>query len=532
MEKQACILSFDIGTTSTKACLYQLGSSIKLLGSAMEEYPIDIRDGGRAEQDPEDWVQALIHSSRQILQKTLIAPGDIAGISFSSQMQGLVLTDQKGMHLRPAMSYMDQRAVKVKAAFRKGFAIDDIGLGALLKTIHITGIAPTSVKDPLWKYLWVKQEEPDIFSRVSYWLDVKDYLIFRLTGRAIATRDSACATALYDNRPGKHRWDRRLCRIYGVNPQHLPHIIESHQVAGELTASMAERLGLKQGTPVFGGGGDASTIGLGAGAVQNQQGHIYMGTSGWISVLISKRKLDIARKIASITCAFPDRYHYFCEQETSGKCLEWVKDHLALDEIDIYLNKISVADDPESVYENLFDYLNQIIRETPPGAQGILFAPWLHGSRSPFEDPLARGMFFNLGLKTGKRDMIRAVVEGLAYNSRWMLESIEKKITCHQVLRFVGGGALSPVTAQIMADITGKELEVPEQPHHAGALGAALIAGFGLGLYSSMEEAARGIPVVQRFRPDAANRLLYDKQYRVFKELYYRNKKLFARMNR
>ena len=526
------ILAFDVGTTNTKSCLYRMGSPIELLGSAMESYSIRIEGGGRAEQDPEAWVSALAGTSRKILTETEIAPGKIEGITFSSQMQGLALVGKDGRALRPAMSYMDQRAVRIKKQFSRGIAIDDVPVWLLLRSIALTGIAPTSVKDPVWKYLWVKENEKDLFGEVDYWLDVKDYLIYRLTGEAVCTEDSACAAGLFDNRPGRSCWSPSLCRAYGVDPGHLPRIIKSSAVAGRLAGGMAERMGLAAGTPVFGGGGDASTIGLGAGAVDINRAHIYMGTSGWVSAVTDRRMLDIKRKIASITCAVPERFHYFCEQETSGKCLEWVRDHLAVDEIGIYLEKISVADDPESVYRNLFEYLNEVIGKTPPGSGGVLFTPWLHGNRSPFEDPNARGMFFNLGLNTGKSEMIRSVVEGLAYNSRWMLEALERRIPRQNVLRFVGGGALSPVTAQILADVTGRELEVPENPHNAGALGAACIAALGMGKMTSVKEIPDRIPLKARFRPGRESREVYDKQYRVFRGLYKYNRRLFSVMNR
>lgn len=526
-----CILAVDIGTTSTKTCLYRVDDTISLLGSAMEGYALTVTPEGGVEQDPEDWLKALAVTVKRVMADTGIGPEDLGGISFSSQMQGLILTDAEGRPVRRAMSYMDQRAVAQKKAFGRGLTVEGIPVGTLLSSIRITGIAPTSVKDPVWKYRWVREREPENFRKVRWWFDVKDFLIFRLTGRATATRDSAGATMLFDNRPGRYQWSTSLCRRYGVDPSHLPEIIESHRPVGALLGGPAEALGLKEGIPVFGGGGDASMMGIGAGAVREGDTHIYMGTSGWVSQVTSRRKLDLEHKIASITCAVPDRYHYFCEQETSGKCLEWVRDHLALDEIGIYLDKVSVAEDGESVYRNLFEYLDQVVGVTSPGCGGLLFTPWLHGNRSPFEDPNARGIFFNLALTTGKSEMIRAVVEGLAYSTRWMLESIETRLPCRGPIRFVGGGALSPVTAQIMADITGRELEVPENPHNAGALGAAVIAALGLELIGSFDEVPGRIPVKARYTPEYRYREVYDRNYRVFKRLYQKNKELFAALN-
>ena len=532
------ILAYDIGTTSLKACLYDISDNLKLKASAIGEYKLTIFEDGGAEQNPDDWYAAMIKATHQMLDEHSFEPSEIGGISFCSQMQGLVLVDAAGNALRPAMSYMDGRAAaqKAKAVNLKGkpaagLKIEGLPANKLLRAISITGIAPTSVKDPLWKYHWVRDNEPEVFSKVYKYLDVKEFLIMRLTGRAVMTRDSAGATFMYDNRPGKGCWSRALCSLYGVEPAHLPDIIDSEAAAGQLDRNAADELGLIPGIPVFGGGGDASLIGLGAGAVAENDIHIYMGTSGWVSALTSKRRLDLNHMIASITGAVPGMYNYFCEQETAGKCMEWVAQHLALDEIGVYLQKKQVHEDPETIYNNLFEYLNEVIQETEPGCGGVLFTPWLHGSRSPFEDPNARGMFFNIGLNTGKRKLIRAVVEGLGYNLRWMLESLESKMKGNEAIRFVGGGAQSVVTAQILADITGRTIEVPENPQNTGALGAAVLAGIGLGELSSFDEVPKRISIGGIFKPRDDNRDIYEKNYRVFTKLYRTNKVLFNELN-
>ena len=532
------ILACDVGTTSLKTSIFRTGGKYSLIAGAIREYDLNILENGAAEQNPEDWYSAIVETTNEVMKTPGVSAEAIAGFSFCSQMQGLVLVDSEGNAVRPAMSYMDSRAVRQKQ--RCGslngknlalFKIEEIPLRKLLKSLHVTGIAPTSVKDPLWKYHWVRENEPENFRKIYKWLDVKEYLVMKLTGRAVMTRDSACSTFLFDNRPGKNCWSREICSQYNVNPEHLPEIIRSDEAAGGLLEEPAAEMGLPKGLPVFGGGGDASLIGLGAGASADRDSHIYMGTSGWVSALTLKRKVDLKHMIGSITCAVPDKYNYFSEQETAGKCMEWVCDHLALDEIGIYLEKKQVTDDPESVYRNLFEYLNTIVSETEPGSGGLLFTPWLHGSRSPFEDPDARGMFFNISLNTGKRKMIRAVIEGLAYNIRWMLESVEEKQECSSSIRFVGGGALSQVTAQILSDVTGRRLEVPENPQHSGALGAAFTAAVGLGLLESYDQVKDKINIEHVFDPGTENKAVHEKNYSVFKSLYRSNKKLFSKLN-
>ncbi len=282
---------------------------------------------------------------------------------------------------------------------------------------------------------------------------------------------------------------------------------------------------------MYGGGGDATLIGVGAGCTEVGQTHIYSGTSGWVSTVIGRQKVDIVSMIAGIVGAQAGKYNYFAEMETAGKCFEWVKEHLVLDEIGIYLQKINVAESQETVYESLYDYMTDTIEAIPPGAGGVLFTPWLHGNRCPFEDPKAAGMFFNLRLDTGKTEMLRAVLEGICYHLRWMLECQDKKVKTASTLRFVGGGALSRVTCQILADVTGRTVETVADTKDVGAVGAAMLVAVGSGQIADLTQAAGLIRPAARYTPDPANQTLYDRNYKVFKNLYAANKKNFAALN-
>lgn len=316
-----------------------------------------------------------------------------------------------------------------------------------------------------------------------------------------------------------------------VNFDHLPRIIKTTDEAGKLTALAASELGLREGTPVFGGGGDATLIGVGAGCTRVGDTHIYSGTSGWVSTIVDKQSVDVDAMIAAIVGAQEGKYNYFAEMETAGKCLEWVKDHLALDEIGIYLEKKHVAECQEAVYTNLYDYLTQTIKSVPPGANGVIFTPWLHGNRCPFEDPSAAGMFFNIKLETGKTELIRAVLEGVGYHLRWMLECQDKKIKTSATIRFVGGGALSDVTCQIIADMIGRTVETVDSPQNVGSVGAAAVMGVGLGVVKSLDEAGKLIPAAKSFAPNEEYKRVYDKNYDVFKKLYKTNKASFKALN-
>ena len=547
MKETIHVIAYDIGTTSVKTCLFSVSEDrVTLLASAAADYPITVLPNGGAEQNPDDWWLAMCRTTRETIKKSGFSPQEIDGLSFCSQMQALVLVDKEGRHVRPAMSYMDQRAAnEMKEGLQYGLKIEGANVYKLLRSLVITKAAPTSVKDPVWKYKWVEKHEGENFARVYKWLDVKEAIICRCTGEFIMTRDSAYATLLYDTRKGKNKFSRDMCKLFGVDFNHLPAVISSDAEAGKLTKNAAEELGLAEGTPVFGGGGDAALVGVGAGATAAGATHIYVGTSGWVSTVVEKQMVDTNARIAAIVGA-DKTFNYFAEMETAGKCLEWVRDHLALDEIGIYLEKYLQTDSPEppiervitsegspleSVHVSLYGYLIESIENVAPGCDGVLFAPWLHGNRCPFEDGEVKGVFFNIGIETGKSKLIRAVLEGVCFHLRWMLEAQGKKITLPDTLRFVGGGALAPFTCQLLADITGKTVQTVENPQNAGAAGAALLAAVGLKKIPSINYAEKMIKPNAEYIPNKTLKAVYDKNYSAFQMLYKNNKKTFHLLN-
>lgn len=523
-------LAYDIGTTGVKTCLFEISDQIRLVADANEGYELYILPDGGAEQDPNEWWEAMRNTTATVFSKTDIKPEQVDGISFCSQAQGLVLVDKDGLPVRRAMSYMDQRAREErKELMAHGIQIAGASIPKLLVSLAKTGAVAASVKDPVFKYNWVKNNESDNFEKVHKWLDVKEALIARMTGKFVMTEDSAFGTLLYDIH--KKCWSQEVCKILHVDMRHLAKIIKSTDAVGGLTKKAAEELGLKEGTTVYGGGMDASLIGVGAGAVNKHETHVYMGTSGWVSTVVDKSIVDASAMIAAVVGARPGYYNYFAELETAGKCLEWVKNHLALDEIGIYLKKTDVAEDMESKFTNLYQYLSSVIEQVPAGSNGVLFTPWLHGNRCPFEDPNSRGMFFNLSIETGKSEMIRAVVEGVCMHMRWMLETHEKKTKTSNVIRFVGGGALNDSTCQILADCTGRVVETVPSPQNVGAVGAAVVVATGLGVIDSIAEANKLIDADKRFEPNKANKAVYDKMFAAYKEIYAANKKIFKMLN-
>ncbi|MFC1996404.1 FGGY-family carbohydrate kinase [Chloroflexota bacterium] len=525
------ILVHDVGTTGNKACLYQVSETLELISSHVVEYPVYILPDGGAEQKVDEWWEAITSSTSHVLKESGVDPADIKGMAFCAQMTAYIPVDKSGAALRNPMSYLDGRSTaQISRHLYTGLLrIDNMNLFKLLRFVRITGGGAASAKDSLWKYIWVRDNEPEIHAATHKWLDVKDYLVLRCTGEFTMGYDSANVTFLYDTRPGKLGWNEALCRTYDVDMDHLPKIVGATQMVGKLLSGPAGELGLRDGIPVYGGGGDLSMISLGSGGFEINDTHIYIGTSGWVVANIDKRMTDIGSLVAGVIGAMPGRYNYIAEQETSGTCLQWVRDHLVKDEIGVHLSERAI-DNVEEAEISLYNLLNLAVAETKPGSGGVIFTPWMHGNRSPFEDPYVRGMYFNISLDTGKRHLIRAVLEGVAYHKRWMLEAIEKKVPQQETLRFVGGGAQSDQWAQILADVTQRSIEVVANPQNVGALGAAITAAVGLGL-TNFDNAKTMIKVEKIFRPLPQNCEVYEPQFEIFKRLYHQNHKLYKALN-
>lgn len=522
------VIAYDVGTTGLKSCLFsiQKGRPIELVKGEMADYDLYVLENGGVEQNPDQWWEAMCTTTRKLLSAAGIDKSEINGISFCAQMQAVVLVDRDGNPVRNAMSYMDNRGKKqIEELMHSGLKIAGMNGYKLLNSLRISGAVSGSVKDPVYKYRWVADNEPEVFSKVYKWLDAKDYLVLRASGKFTMSEDSAFSTLLYDTRKGRKCFSSELCKMMKVEMNHLPDIVLSTDNVGGLTEDAARQLGLPKDIPVFSGGGDASLIGVGAGATEDGDTHIYMGTSGWVCTVVNKQKLDVGSMIASIVGADSERFNCFAELETAGKCLEWTIDHIGLDEIGIFADDKKYADDIESKKKNIYGFIMDKIKNVPAGSNGIIFTPWLHGNRNPFEDPDARGVFFGLGIESNALDMIHAVIEGVCMHLKWQMTAMNKLVRASEVIRFVGGGALSELTCQILADVLGKTIETVDDPQNAGSVGAAAVMGVGLGVFDSLQDVKGKIPASAVYEPNKENAAYYEKLFDIFKRLYSNNKK-------
>jgi len=507
------VIGYDVGTTGFKAGLYELSrDALSLLAGCVEHYELHILPNGGAEQDPGDWWAAMCRSTKKLLETTGVQPGEVRGIACCSQFSTLVMVDRDGNALRPAMSCMDTRAAKqFEDVMGAGLCVEGLNAARLLRFLRVTGAASTSAKDSIWRYRWVRENEPELFAKTYKWLDAKEYLTFRATGRTLASRDDAYMTFLYDVHKGC--WSEELCKMLDIDMAHLPELCNGADTVGPLLPGPAAELGLLPGTSVIAGGSDVSLCQVGSGCVRPGDVNICSGTSGWVCTTVDHLCLDVGHSAASIVGADPTAYLYCADCETAGKCVEWGRERLGGTALGSY------------------DAMIDSVRDVPAGSNGVVFSPWMHGNRCPFEDANARGVFFNVDVSCRTGDLIKAVVEGVCLHMRWLLETSELKVKTAPVVRFTGGSAMSKTICQILADVLGREVETIENPRHVGTLGAAALMAVSFGLLGSVRDTRELIRVGGRFVPNPANTAVYDRVYPVFQSLYRDNKKSFAALN-
>ncbi|MBN1351948.1 FGGY-family carbohydrate kinase [candidate division KSB1 bacterium] len=517
------IIAHDMGTSADKAILVTIYGEI--IDSVTEDYPLHHPQPGFAEQDPEDWWKSIGLTTRLVLQKNNVTAEDVVGITFSSQMQCIVPVVEDGTPLTRAMIWLDGRGAGViEEELWTPPKIMGYNIFKLQKFLRITGGSPGHTgKEQIGKLLWLKKNLPDIYHNAYKFIDAKDFIIFRLTGEFVTSVDLAVIWWLLDTRNNANQWDAELCKLAGITPERLSIPKPSSTIVGYLNQEAARHTGLPVGLPVINGAGDMTSEAVGSGALNDGELHISVGTSGWIGGHVSQRKIDLRHYAGCIGSAHPEKYYLaMAHQETCGICLEWMK------------NKVLYHEELLKMEQNvahIYQLLDRLAEDAGPGAEGLIFTPWLFGERCPLDDDRVRGGLFNIGLNHTRNHIIRAIFEGIGFNTRWALQVMEKLYSKVDSLTIVGGGAKSDVWCQIIADITDRTIQRVVEPHFAGAKGIALLASMALGYIDSFESIKNYIKIDQVFNPNPENRQLYDKYFKEFKNLYRQNKKWYARMN-
>lgn len=505
------VLAVDLGTTGIKVGLVSLGGEIAW--HANTTVATTYLDDGGAEQDADEWWRIVAGFARQAMAAGVVRPEQVVAVSCTGQWASTVPVDAGGQPVGPCIQWMDQRGGRhTRKAI--GGPVAGYAPGAIVAWIRKTGGAPSPTgADPVGHLLHLQHDRPEITTAARWFLEPVDYLSMRFTGVSAASHASMTAAWLTDNRHlDRLAYDPGLLRRAGVDASRLPPLVRTGSVIGTVQADVAAELGLRPETVVVAGTPDLHSAAVGTGALGDFETHMAISTTGWISCPVPFKKTDIARQIASVPGVRPGRYLIANNHETAGLCLQWLRD--------------SIGGDDD------FDALTATAASAAPGSGSVLFTPWLAGERSPVEDHAARGGFHNLSLQTTRADLVRAVLEGVAYNSRWLHEAVERFAgrRLHPV-RVFGGGAQSDLWCQIHADVMDRTIERVADPLHTGVRGAALFAGLSLGRVPS-EELRDRVRVDRTFTPDPATRALYDRLYAEFPRLYKAQKPMFARLNR
>lgn len=522
--RERFVLAIDLGTSGPKVGLVSRQGEV--IGCEGEPSPLLLLPHGGAEQRPEDWWTAICTAVRRLMGQGLVQPEAVAAVSCTTQWSGTVPVDRQGVPLMNAIIWMDARgAPHIRQLVSGRLQVQGYEVGKLLTWLRLTGGVPgLAGKDPIAHILYIRSELPDIYRQTYLFLEPKDYLNFRLTGRFAASYDSICLHWMTDNRDlGQVDYDPRLLRMAGLEREKLPDLCRSIDLLGPLRLEAAADLGLLAGTPVVAGSPDIQTAAVGSGAVQDYAAHLYIGTSSWLACHVPYKKTDLLHNMASLPSAIPNRYLLTNEQEQAGGCLNYLIDQV-----------LFPADGPGACPRpgDPYAVLNQMAASASPGSDKLIFTPWLYGERTPVDDHRVRGGFFNQTLGTTRSEMVRAVFEGVAFNTRWLFEYVEKFIRRRvDAVTLVGGGALSDLWCQIHADVLGRTICQARNPRQVNVRGAGFLAWVALGQMQFADVPAY-VPIAAEYNPIPENRPIYDELFREFVQLYYRSRPIYHRLNR
>jgi xylulokinase len=487
----ACLLVHDVGTSGDKASLYDARGS--LLAAVATPYPTSYPAPGCCEQDPERWWDAFVKSSSAVIRQAGVTERDVEAVSFSGQMMGCVAVDRDGHALRPALIWADTRAERQARE-------QETALGAE-KIYRICGHRPSSSYSAA-KIGWLRDNEPEIYRRAASFLQAKDYMLARATGRFVTDPSDASGTNLFDLERGT--WSVELVESSGLDLERLPEIVPSTAIVGGLTRAAARELGLLEGTPVVAGGGDGSCAAVGAGVVDENDAYLSLGSSSWVGVCTKSPLLDPHMRTFTWAHLIQGSFLPTGTMQTAGLSYQWISDVL-----------LEAAGGIESETD-----LEGLAAHVDAGASGLLFLPYLLGERSPHWNPHARGAFVGLRMTHSSGHLVRAVMEGTAMNLRTIFDCFSEQGVSPTSLWAVGGGARSETYLAILASVFGVPVQVPIDVQAATGLGAAIAAGVGTGMFESWSIAREIRSVGASFAPEADKVALYASLHPTFLAAY------------
>lgn len=490
-------IGVDIGTSGTKSVMFDEKGTV--IASAAIEYPLYQEKNGYAEQEPSDWYNASVNTIKKIVSDSKVDPADITGIGISGQMHGLVMLDENNEVIRKSIIWCDQRTAKECAEIT-----EKVGAKRLIEITAnpaLTGFTAS-------KILWVRNNEPENYKKCRHILLPKDYVRFMLTGEYATEVSDASGMQLLD--VPNRCWSDEVLEKLDIDKSLLAKVYESPEITGKITAKAAALTGLKEGTPVVGGAGDNAAAAVGTGIVSDGKAFTTIGTSGVVFAHTSKVQIDPKGRVHTFCCAVPGCWHIMGVTQAACLSLKWFRDNFCEAEMN------------EAKEKNVSEYylMDKEAENIPIGSDKLLYLPYLMGERTPHLDPDVRGMFFGLSAMHTKAHFIRAVLEGVAYSLRDCKNIISEMGTEISDMMACGGGGTSPLWRSMLADLYKcpvKTVACKEGP----ALGVAILAFVGTGVYKTVEEAcAAMIKTDKTQNPDANASAEYEKYYNLYTKLY------------
>ncbi len=491
------LLGVDLGTSGTKTVLFDVNG--QAIASETIEYPLHQPQNGWAEQAPEDWWDAARNTIRSVIEQSGVDAADIKGLGISGQMHGLVLLDADGNVLREAILWCDGRTQDECDEIT-----NTIGRERL---IQITA-NPALTGFTAGKILWVRKHEPELWAKVRHILLPKDYVRFKLTGEYASEMSDASGTNLLD--VPNRCWSKEILDALNIDDNLMPRLTESSDVAGYITSEAAQVTGLVPGTPVAGGAGDNAAAAVGTGVVVEGKAFTTIGTSGVVFAHSDKVQIDPQGRVHTFCAAVPGAYTVMSCTLAAGLSLKWYRDTFCQAEIDAAKE---MDTDP-------YILMNQQAEKSPIGANRLIFLPYLMGERSPLLDSNARGAFIGLSAIHTRKDLLRAVMEGVTYSQRQNLDVLRQMHVAPETMLACGGGAKSPFWRKMMADVFNMPVKTVKNTE-GPALGAAILAGVAAGIYKDIPSAcAQVIRENEPLTPGAAEHNAYERVYSVYESLY------------
>lgn len=493
----AYIIGVDIGTSGTKTVLFDEGG--KVIASKTIEYPMYQPKNGYAEQDPADWANAAINTIKAVMVTSGVNKDDVKGIGLSGQMHGLVMLDKDNEVIRPSIIWCDQRTANEVEEMNAKLGRD--------KLIEITA-NPALTGWTAAKILWVKNNEPENYERCRHILLPKDYIRFVLTHEYATEVSDASGMQLLN--VAKRDWSDEVIDTLGLDKSMLGKVYESCEVTGHLTKEIAELTGLNEGTIVVGGAGDNAAAAVGTGVVEDGKAFTTIGTSGVVFAHTSKISIDKLGRVHTCCAAVPNSWHVMGVTQGAGLSLKWFRDNFCESEKE---TARLMGVDPYYLMDKQADTV-------AIGANRLLYLPYLMGERTPHLDPDARGVFFGLSAMHTKKDMLRAVMEGVSYSLRDCVEVFKQMDINVSDMMACGGGGSSPLWRQMLADLYNCPVKTASSKE-GPALGVALLAATGAGIYSSVPEACKAVCNVDKVQnPIPENVPQYEEYYKLYTEIY------------